>query len=89
MYTPYGGYYYGCYWCHYNIMYGRVYSPGYFSTTTTYLLEFDLYSVADNKLQYSAHVKSIDPSSAESLANNFSNVVVKDMQKKGILPNEK
>ncbi len=84
-YTPYAGAYYGCYWCHYNMMYGRVYSPGYFSTTTTYILEVDLYSVADNKLQYSAHIKSVDPNSVASLSQNFSNLVINDLTKKGLI----
>ncbi len=84
-YTPYAGYYYGCYWCHYNAMYGRVYSPGYFSTTTTYILEADLYSVPDNKLQYSAYLKSVDPSNAAALSQQFSDKVIKDLADKELL----
>ena len=66
-------------------MYDRVYNPGYYTTTTDYTLEADLYRTKGDKLLYSAQAKSFDPGSASSLAGDFSKTLVQDMINKGVI----
>jgi hypothetical protein len=70
---------------HYRILYDRVYTPGYFTTSTNYELEANFYDVNTNELQYSAQAKSFDPGSVVGLGDDFSKSVVDDMFKKGLL----
>ncbi|RAJ10965.1 hypothetical protein LX64_00572 [Chitinophaga skermanii] len=83
-YSPYWGYYNNFYWS-YNFMYNRLYDPGYYTTTTNYVLEVNFYDVAQRKLLYSAQTKSFDPGSAGKLATDFSKTVIDDMIKAGII----
>lgn len=84
-YTPYFTYY-SRYWRQWRTMYDRVYEPGYYTNTTNYTLEANLYNVQMDKLEYSAQTKSFDPSNASTLANSFTKTVVADMVKKGVIP---
>jgi hypothetical protein len=83
-YTPFGivG---GRWWPHYMVLYDRIYSPGYYTTSTTYSLEVNLYDTKKDMLEYSAQAKSFDPGSAAALAKDFSKTVVDDMLKKGVV----
>lgn len=94
-YTPGSMYYspyaigYSRYWRHYYTLYDRVYTPGYYTTSTNYVLEanfFNLTAGAD-ALEYSAQTKTFDPGSAQALAAEFSRTVVDDMIKKGVIAN--
>jgi hypothetical protein len=69
----------------YSVLYDRVYNPGYYSTTTNYTLEADLYRTKGDKLLYSAQAKSFDPNSAADLAGGFSKTLVQDMIDKGVI----
>ncbi|MBO9632412.1 MAG: hypothetical protein J7578_04795, partial [Chitinophagaceae bacterium] len=84
-YTPYFTYY-SRYWRQWRTMYDRVYEPGYYTNTTNYTLEANLYNVQMDKLEYSAQTKSFDPSNAGTLANAVTKTVVADMAKKGVIP---
>ncbi len=70
---------------YYSTYYDRIYTPGYYETNTNYFFETNLYDVSRNKLLYSAQSESFDPSSVESMANNQSKVIIKDMKKKEVL----
>lgn len=83
MYEPWG--YYNRFWGYYRTMYGRVYSPGYYSTNTSYFWESNLYDLSNNKLLYSVQSKSFDPSSYQSLGREYAKQVINDMDKQGLL----
>lgn len=92
-YTTYEPYpYYPTYWggmnpyyWRYSHLYDRVYTPGYYSTQTKYVLSAEVFSVADNdKLIYSAQANSIDPNSGTALAESFAKAIVKNLQAKGL-----
>ena len=82
--TPYaviGNRWYG----HYSVLYDRMYTPVYYSTSTNYTLEANFYNTRGDKLIYSAQTKSFDPNSAGDLAGDFSTTVIKDMEDKGLI----
>jgi hypothetical protein len=83
-YTPYGAIR-GHWWPHYAVLYDRIYSPGYYTTSTNYTLEVNLYDAKKEKLDYSAQARSFDPGSPNNLATDFSKTVVADMLKQGII----
>ena len=83
-YTPYGVLR-GRWWPHYSVLYDRIYSPGYYTTTTNFTLEVNLYDSKSEKLEYSAQARSFDPGSPQNLAVDFSKTVAADMVKQGIL----
>ena len=66
-------------------IYSRVYEPGYYTTSTNYVLETNLYTVSSGRLVYSVQTKAYNPSSAGSLANDNSKQIVKDLREKGVL----
>ena len=69
----------------YSVLYDRVYNPGYYTTTTDYTLEANLYRTKGDKLLYSAQAKSFDPNSSADLASGFSKALVQDMISKGVI----
>ncbi|TDQ11449.1 hypothetical protein [Pedobacter metabolipauper] len=84
--APYFNPYYGYrFWGYYNNFYGGMYEPGYYSTTKRFILEANYYNLDNDKLLYSAQTRSLDPSSPESLATEFTNTLLADMTKKGVI----
>ncbi len=83
-YTPYYTYY-SRYWRQWRTIYDRVYEPGYYTNTTNFTLEANLYNVNQDVLEYSAQAKSFDPGNAQTLSSGFTKTVVQDMIKKGIV----
>lgn len=82
--SPYywGPRYYRRYWA----VYDRVYTPGYYTTSTEYVLEADIYTVNDDdELIYSAQTKSTDPANAHALAESFSKTIVTELRQKGLV----
>ncbi|MDQ6843276.1 MAG: hypothetical protein M3Z92_02835 [Bacteroidota bacterium] len=77
--------YYRNWFGYYRTVYGRVYTPGYYTTQNKYYWESNLYSLPDEKLIYSAQSQSFDPSSVAQLANDYSNKILNDMAKQGLL----
>lgn len=78
---PYTGYY-----GRYRYMWNNVYSPGYYETYSTYVLDADLFSIADDKLIYSAQTRTYDPSGSQQLARSFSEQIVTDLREQQIVP---
>ena len=70
---------------YYRTVYGRVYTPGYYSTQTKYFWESNLYSLPGEKLIYSAQSESFDPSSVSHLASDYSVKLINDMTKQGLI----
>lgn len=83
-YEP-AGVYYNRLGRYYTTVYDRVYDPGYYTTSTDYFLETNLYDIASSNLVYSVQTKAYDPSSASTLAHDNSKKIVKDMKEKGVL----
>lgn len=82
MYSPYP---YGGFWGYYSYYYPRVYQPGYYETSTRFFFETNLYDINSNKLLYSAQSQSSAPSSLNTLADDFSRTIVKDMKKRNVI----
>lgn len=88
-YEPWGwGPYYGHFWGYYRYYYGRIYTPGYYTTNTSYFWESNLYDLRNDKLIYSVQTESFDPSSAISLSKDYSHKIVDNMMKQGVLLNK-
>ena len=83
-YSPYSMYQYN-FGGYYTTMYGRIYSPGYYSIDTKYFWESNFYDVQSKDLLYSAQTESFDPSSAESLGHEYGKMIVKNMVKNKVL----
>jgi len=83
-YAPVGTYYnrMGRY---FTTVYDRIYTPGYYSTSTDYFWETNLYDARQEKLIYSAQSKSFDPGSITSLSKEYSKSIVKDLTEKGLI----
>ena len=79
------GIFYNRFGRYYSTIYDRVYQPGYYTTSTGYFLESNLYDIASGNLLYSVQTKSFDPSSATALASDNSMKIVKDLKEKGVL----
>jgi hypothetical protein len=86
-YQPWGPYY-SRFWGYYRYSYDRIYTPGYYTTNTSYFWESNLYELRNNKLVYSVQTESFDPSSAESLSKEYSRKIVENMMKQGVLLNK-
>lgn len=70
---------------YYSTVYSRVYSPGYYTSANKYYWESNLYDLNPEKLLYSAQSQSFDPSSIAQLANDYSDKILTDMTKQGLV----
>ena len=73
------------FWGYYRTMYGRIYSKGYYTTSTRYFWESNLYDLKSKELLYSVQTESFDPASLESMAHEYGKLIVKDIVKKQVL----
>jgi hypothetical protein len=83
-YSAYPEYAYS-YYDYYAYAYTTVYDRGYYTTTTTYFLEINLYDIATENLIWTAQTKTKDPSSIEKEAKNFANLVVNELFSKKVI----
>ena len=83
-YTPYYGYY-GRFWPYYSTLYGRIWEPGYYTTSTNYIIEANFYDLKRDALEYSAQTKSFNPSSSSSLASELSEKLLQDMMNENVI----
>ncbi len=85
-YSPYPAYpYYGSWYGYYNYYAPTIYEPGYYSQSTNFFLETNLYDVDDAELVWSAQSKTIDPTSFSGFAKSYAGAIVKQMQKDGVI----
>ena len=70
---------------YYSTIYDRVYEPGYYTTSTDYILETNFYDGPTGTLISSVQTQAYDPSSAEALAHDNSKRIIKDLQQNAIL----
>ncbi len=82
---PFGYGYYGNWYGYYRTIYGRVYAPDYYTTINKYYWESNLYNMPDEKLIYSEQSQSFDPASISQLADSYSDKLVNDMAKQGLI----
>jgi hypothetical protein len=79
---------YNRFWGYYTTLSDRIYTPGYYETTTKYFWESNMYCLCDKSLLYSAQTQSFDPVSTEALAHEYGEMIVANMVKKKILLNK-
>jgi hypothetical protein len=70
---------------YYSNVYEKVFTPGYYLSTTNYFWETNLFEVNGDKLIYAVKTKSFDPLSSEKLAHENGLRIIKDMLKKKII----
>jgi len=70
---------------YYSGIYERVFTPGYYISTTTYFWESSLFEVKDDKMVYSVQTRSFDPNTTEKLAHENGLKIIRDMVKKKII----
>jgi hypothetical protein len=69
-------------------MHGRIYEPGYYSESTKYFWESNLYDLNTKQLIYSVQTESFDPASTQSLAHEYGKLIVNSMIKSQVLGNQ-
>lgn len=70
---------------YYSGVYERVFTPGYYITTTTYFWEGSLFEMNNNKMIYRVQTKSFDPYNTEMLAHENGLKMINDMIKKKVI----
>jgi len=91
-YQPVATYsYYNTYYGYYNYYYPTVYDPGYYTTTSVYYMEANLYDAESEKLLWSVQSKLYDPEQLASFSGQFSQKVIDELSTQGYLlkPEEK
>jgi len=80
-----GGIYYSRFGRYYYYWYNRVYQPGYYVTSTTYVVEGNLFDIERDRLVFSAQTESMDPATLDNLGHRFSITLLNAMKEKGVL----
>ncbi|MBK8521047.1 MAG: hypothetical protein IPL54_09240 [Chitinophagaceae bacterium] len=70
---------------YYSGIYERVYTPGYYITTTAYFWESSFFEVKAGKMIYSVQTNSFDPNTTETLAHENGIKIMKDMVKHKVI----
>lgn len=83
-YQP-AGVYYNRFGRYYTTVYDRVYTPGYYTSSTNFFLESNLYDTRYGDLVYSVQTKAFDPSSPAALGDDYARAIIKDMTKNGLI----
>jgi hypothetical protein len=66
-------------------IYERVFTPGYYITSTTYFWESSFFELPGAAITYSVRTRSFDPLSTETLAHENGMQIIKDMVKKKLI----
>jgi hypothetical protein len=77
--------YRGSYYDYYTYAVGTVYSPGYYSTSTTYYLQTNLFDVETEKLIWAAQTKTVDYKNLEKEADQLASLLISDLAKRNIV----
>lgn len=77
--------YYNRFGRYYGTIYDRIYQPGYYTSTTNFFLETNMYDLSRKELVYSVQGKTFDPSSTSALSSGYLKAIIKDMKAKGVL----
>jgi len=89
IYTPGNTSFYPSYYRNFSGYYYRSYSyfsnPGYYSTTKTYTIETNVYSIKEDKIIWSALTKTTDPEGVQKMTEEVAEVIFKKMVKEGFI----
>jgi len=77
--------YYGYGWGYSPFYRPMMYQPGYYRTNNHYSFETNFYDTNNKKMLYSGQSDVVNPSSPNTLAIDYSRIVLKDMRKQNIL----
>lgn len=64
-------------------------SPGYYSTTKTYTVETNVFSIKEDKIIWTGITKTTDPSGVEKMTDEIGKAVFNEMVKEGFLNDKK
>ncbi|HEY1056777.1 MAG TPA: hypothetical protein VGE24_16640, partial [Emticicia sp.] len=84
MYSPYA-YYSNRFFRYYQVIYGRIEYPGYYTQSTKYFWESNLYDLNHQVLLCSVQTQSFDPASTNELAHKYGLKMVAEMKKQHVL----
>ncbi len=86
-YTPYYPYYggLGFYGGYYPMMYNNFYTPGYYTQSTYYFVEVNVFNVESNKLVWSGITKSYEPHNIEKVIDDISQAAIERMKQDGLV----
>ncbi len=87
-YAPMGYGYYGGFYGYYGARIGYAYDPGYYSESTNFFLESNLYELErpeGQHLVWSAQTKTVDPSSFENFAKSYAYSITKQLKKDEVI----
>lgn len=70
---------------YYSTIYEKVFTPGYYISTTTYFWETNFFELPGGTITYAARTKSFDPSTTNELAHENGQLIIKDMVKKKLI----
>ena len=73
------------FWGYYRNVVESVSTEGYYQATTRYFWESNLYDLTKKTLVYSVQTQATDPESANNMAHRYSQTIIEDMMKKGVL----
>ncbi len=76
-YRSFSGYYYRS-WSNYS-------TPGYYSTTKTYTIETNVYSIKEDKIIWSGITETTNPAGLQKMTEEVANAVYKRMLKEGFV----
>ena len=77
--------YYGGYYGYWTTVYDRVYTPGYYESSTEIFLESNLYDVNTEELLWSAQSKTENPESIPELVRAYADLLVTDLLAKNVI----
>jgi len=64
----------------------QVYIPNYYTTSTNWVLQVDIYTIEGDELIYSTQTKSFDPNNAKDLAESFTKSIINELRTKRMIP---
>ena len=70
---------------YYGTVAGPIYTPGYYTTDKVYYLESSLFDAANEKILWSARTETYNPSNIEKFSKQFTEAMIKQMEKDGLL----
>lgn len=82
------GSYYGSFYDYYDYNYNRVYSAGYYQTSTQIFLESNFYSLTNDKLIQTVQSETFNPADVADLARSYSGTLVQQLVVGRILKNK-
>lgn len=70
---------------YYSTIYEKVFTPGYYVSTTTYFWETNLFELPGASVVYAARTKSFDPSNTNELAHENGELIIRDMIRRKLI----